>query len=142
MKQRKTGVIILGITAAFLIFCFGYYFGGKAQGDEVRLITAQAETQITTEETSVIQPRGMASEAPSETSLGTRLNINTATAEQLETLPGIGTVIAGRIVEYRETNGPFQTVEELKNVSGIGEKRFQDICDLVTVEEYDENTGS
>jgi competence protein ComEA len=61
------------------------------------------------------------------------LNLNTATAEELETLPGIGPVLAASILDYREQNGPFTTVDELLDVSGIGEARLEDIRDLVTV---------
>jgi competence protein ComEA len=53
-------------------------------------------------------------------SAGERLDINVATAEELDALPGVGPTIAGRIVAYREEHGPFSTVEELQNVSGIG----------------------
>lgn len=62
------------------------------------------------------------------------ININTATQSELEALPGIGPVIAGRIIEYRETHGPFTSVIQLINVGGIGEKRMAAIIDLVTVE--------
>lgn len=51
---------------------------------------------------------------------GERLDINSATIEELDALPGVGPAIAGRIVAYREEHGPFSTVEELQNVSGIG----------------------
>jgi len=47
--------------------------------------------------------------------------------------PGIGPTLAARIVEYRQTKGPFKTIEEIKNVSGIGEKKFADIKDMITV---------
>lgn len=61
-----------------------------------------------------------------------KVNINTATAEELEKLDGIGPAIAKRIVEYRNTNGKFLSIDEIKNVSGIGEKTFEkfkdDIC--------------
>ncbi|MGB9886015.1 MAG: helix-hairpin-helix domain-containing protein [Moorellales bacterium] len=62
-----------------------------------------------------------------------QININTATAQELEALPGIGPTLARRIVAYREEHGPFRTVEDIKNVSGIGEGRFAQIKDLITV---------
>ncbi|MBN2983263.1 ComEA family DNA-binding protein [Cohnella algarum] len=62
-----------------------------------------------------------------------RMNINAATAEQLDELPGIGPSKANAIVEYREANGRFKTVEELKNVKGIGDKLFADIRDWVAI---------
>lgn len=61
------------------------------------------------------------------------ININTATQTELETLPGIGPSIASKIIEYRKQNGKFKKIEDLKNVSGIGENKFQKIKDLITV---------
>jgi competence protein ComEA len=60
------------------------------------------------------------------------LDLNTATAEQLDTLPGVGEVTAGRIVAYR-TAHPFTSVDELLDVPGIGQRRFEQLKDLVTV---------
>lgn len=62
------------------------------------------------------------------------VNINTASASELQSLPGIGATIANSIIEYREENGDFQTTEELKNVSRIGDKTFDKLKDLVTVD--------
>lgn len=62
-----------------------------------------------------------------------KININTADEATLDTLPGIGPSKAKRIIEYREQNGPFKSIEELKNVSGIGEKTFEQLKDLITV---------
>ena len=62
-----------------------------------------------------------------------KVNINTATAEELEKLDGIGPAIAQRIVEYRNTNGKFLTIDEIKNVSGIGEKTFEKFKDNICV---------
>lgn len=62
-----------------------------------------------------------------------KININTATESELRTLTGIGEVMAKRIIEYRE-NHPFQSIEEIKNVSGIGDKTFENICEYITVE--------
>ncbi|MGE4413477.1 MAG: helix-hairpin-helix domain-containing protein [Candidatus Caldatribacteriota bacterium] len=61
------------------------------------------------------------------------LNINNATSRQLEELPGIGSVLAERIIEYRESNGVFRNIEEIKDVPGIGEKKFEAIKELITV---------
>ena len=60
-----------------------------------------------------------------------KVSINTATIASLDTLPGIGTVLARRIISYRNTNGNFKTIEELKDVSGIGDALFEQIKDLI-----------
>ena len=61
------------------------------------------------------------------------LNLNTATIEQLETLPGIGRKVAERIIEYRTKSGSFKRIEDLMNVKGIGEKSFLKLKPLVVV---------
>jgi competence protein ComEA len=61
------------------------------------------------------------------------INLNRATAAELEELPGIGPVLAERIMAFREANGGFRSVEDLQRVSGIGEKTFAALKDLVTV---------
>ena len=61
------------------------------------------------------------------------VNINTATARELETLPGVGEVTAQRIIAHREANGPFATIEGIQEVSGIGPKTFEKMRDEITV---------
>ncbi|MFO7315627.1 MAG: helix-hairpin-helix domain-containing protein [Bacilli bacterium] len=61
------------------------------------------------------------------------VNINTADESQLTTLPGIGPSKAKAIIQYREENGKFKQIDELKNVSGIGEKTFEKLKDLITI---------
>ena len=62
------------------------------------------------------------------------VNINTADKETLSSLPGIGPVIAERIIEYREKNESFKTKEDIMNIKGIGDKTFQKIKDFIVVE--------
>jgi len=64
-----------------------------------------------------------------------KVNINTASVEQLVALPGVGPALAARIVEHREKEGAFKAVEELMNIRGIGERSFQKLQPLVTVGE-------
>ena len=61
------------------------------------------------------------------------INLNTASATDLEALPGIGAKTAARIVEYRQKNGPFKKIEELMNVRGVGEKNFLKLKGQITV---------
>jgi competence protein ComEA len=63
-----------------------------------------------------------------------RININTASADELEKLPGIGKALAERIIEHREKFGPFRRPEHLIIVRGISDKRFRALQDLITVE--------
>lgn len=71
--------------------------------------------------------------AESKAAVTPPINLNTATAAQLEKLPGIGPKTAQRIVEYRQKSGGFKKVEELMNVQGIGEKSFLKIKSQLTV---------
>ena len=62
-----------------------------------------------------------------------RININLASQSELTDLPGIGSVLASRIIDYRRQHGDFLRIEDLRNVSGIGERRFEAIMDKITV---------
>lgn len=119
MKKPRIQLLVL-VTCIFAAFIGGFFAGRNLNRTPVQIRTLQ-HTAHSTEETDAAGP----------TEAGV-IDVNSATAEQLQTLPGIGPVIAQRIIDYREENGPFGSVGELGNVSGIGEKRLEDIWDLVT----------
>ncbi|MBS8264978.1 competence protein ComEA [Mesobacillus boroniphilus] len=61
------------------------------------------------------------------------VNLNSAQSSELQTLPGIGPAKAEAIIEYRESNGPYKSIEDLKEISGIGDKTFEKLKDLISV---------
>jgi competence protein ComEA len=72
--------------------------------------------------------------APSGSNESELVNINTASVEELDKLPGIGPTIAQRIIDYRTENGPFSVIEDILNVSGIGPSTFDNIKDFITTQ--------
>jgi competence protein ComEA len=64
---------------------------------------------------------------------GKQVNINTATQSELESLPGIGPSLAKKIMDFRQKNGPFKSTQDLMAVQGIGEKKFEQLKNLITV---------
>ncbi|MDO4794162.1 MAG: helix-hairpin-helix domain-containing protein [Filifactor alocis] len=83
--------------------------------------------------TKVGEPIADAAISSSSTSKGGLININMATAEELKSLDGIGDGLAQRIINHRTEQGAFSSIEEIKNVSGIGEKKFEAIKDSICV---------
>ncbi len=121
MKISGPEKAILAVTAAFLLLAAGYFLGSR--GSDVPY-TVEVQTQWTQEVGERI-PASVGSQ---------RININTATAEQLQTLPGIGPTKAEQIVADRQANGPFRIPEDLMRVSGIGEGTLNRILEYITVE--------
>lgn len=110
--------------------------GATADADLSQLNLAQklADGQKITVPAADETPAPVDNAAPSDSSQsGALVNINTATQEELETLPSIGEVRAQAIIAYREEHGGFRTTDELMEVSGIGEKIFADISPHITV---------
>lgn len=145
MKKPQFHPLVL-VTVLFTVFTGGFFLGRNYNHSDVQFLTAQAAapTILPTEETvpktgtpaqSLISGQYTPTEGqePYSTQPAGLININDATAAQLETLPGIGPVIAQRIVDYRNTNGPFPSVSALLNVEGIGEKRLSAILHLITI---------
>lgn len=138
MKQMKPEHLLLAIALAFLTFIGGFFLGSQNRGGESGITTAKTAVPYSAtaaaSQTQTIE--NASSREPDVNGKESGLvNINTANLEELMTLPGIGEVIAQRIIDHREANGAFVSVDELDQVSGIGSKRLDAIRDYVTVEE-------
>lgn len=95
------------------------------EDEETIYIPAQGETEV---------PQDYQFLSASAVNKSGKVNINKATAEELASnLNGIGPTLAQRIIDYRESNGAFKNIEEIKNVSGIGDKRYADIKEMIVV---------
>ena len=149
--MKNLTISILGCVCLILsAFLAGLYVGrGMTDGVETQIQAPTRETQVsTTQATDPTIPTQTPPTNPTETTPPTeaptapptqaptaagKININTASAEELMNLPGIGEVYAKRIVEYRTTNGAFKTISDITKVDGIGKKRFEAIMDLISV---------
>lgn len=100
-------------------------------GTKIRIPSADDEKQ----EEYITQSigEGIIMQEESNNSRSNIVNINTANETELEELPGIGASIAGRIIEYRNKNGKFKSIEDIKNVTGIGDSKFEKIKESIRV---------
>ena len=101
-------------------------------GVKVKIPTIDDESKET-EETYISEDSGKNVIMQEDEKAGSIININKATQTELETLPGIGPSLAGRIISYREQNGKFKKIEDIKNVAGIGDSKFENIKDFIKV---------
>lgn len=159
MKNKGISWLIYCIMAVLCAFSLGWVLGS---GGTHETVTVQVSSQPQETQESPAPLETQTPEAPEETqeeapleleeaeqqtpqlSAPTEeepLNLNTATQAELELLPGIGPVLAQAILDYRDSFGGFSTKEQLKEVSGIGEKRYAAVEALITVEVEDEGTG-
>lgn len=125
--KNKVSILLAVVTALFVGFTLGLFVGRNSGSGTVTLaVPAQMQTAPTAAATA-------ASETVPEETVSFPVNINTADADTLTALPGIGQVLAERILAYRQQNGSFRAVEEIMKVEGIGEKKAEAILDLITV---------
>ena len=149
--SRLEGAALL-LTAMAVTFTAGWMLRGMGDAPPIRVETQAILTQeVQTLAQSTVEPSAAPASSPSPTAEpedpgsgdaessgkvqpGEKINLNTATTEELQRLPGIGPARAQAIVANREANGPFRIPEDLTRVDGIGEGILQGLIDYVTVE--------
>lgn len=114
-KMTKTEIFCLLFTAGFVILCLLLFCRGDRGAQKWQVVTEK--------------------DAPAGDMLPQKININTADEEQLQMLPGVGPVLARRIIAWREENGDYVLPEDLLAVEGIGLTKLDEMRDLITIQE-------
>ena len=137
--ERYKRILIFMIAAVFIIQKSWTYFEEKKETNEIVFYTLPAQTEHI-ESRSIDMNENIENEdiereetAPEIEEKTDKININTASSEELQKLYRIGPAIASRIIEYRQSYGNFETIEELMEVKGIGEKIFEANKDKICV---------
>lgn len=115
--MKKPKIVLMVITAGFLCVILGIFIGRNLLPNYyMRSYSPSENTEANT----------------SDLGINGKINVNTASEEQLTQLPGIGTTIAGRIIAYREENGNFKSIDDLTKVQGIGTGILDNISPYIT----------
>ena len=120
--MKKGAVILMSICALFLSMTVGIFIGRNLDDEYVAMPQSSAVTVLTDNTQSGIKQTD-----------DFRLDINLASKVQLMELPDIGEITAQKIIDYRETYGPFQSTDDLLNIDGIGQKKLKVIEEYITV---------
>ena len=124
VEQKKVAAVVYALLLLAAVFALGWFAGTNA---------APAEIQVMTQPAAQSMDPGPAAPEQAGTKTAELIDLNTADQQTLQTLPGIGPELASRIVAYRERIGAFVTKEQIMDVEGIGEKRFAEMENLITV---------
>lgn len=142
-----SGLIVLALVGGVLLMVKK---GAWASGDSQSSASSEKDKEIADLKSKIADLEKQISDSKSATSTSTtsevvtspspessqtagKININTATASQLDSLPGIGPVYAQRIVDYRNASGPFSSIDKIQDVKGIGPKTYDKFKDKITI---------
>lgn len=137
MTDKKIAAVLLSMLLIFVGFLAGLFVGRTTADNMYRYFPAESVESTTLPETTD-QTEPVPHSYPSEPEVSIdemRWDLNKVTKEELMEIPGIGEVLAQRILDFRQLHGPFQSVEDLEKVNGIGEKRLEDLRNYLFVED-------
>ena len=141
MKLRKAEIWAIAVTALFLAAAIGFHIGSRHSAPEFRVSTVESTPASSAADAETV-PADSLRKAPDVSatpavregaSLPERVDLNTATAEELRSLSGVGEVLAGRIIAYRSEHGRFRSVEDITLVAGVGNRILEANRDRLTV---------
>ncbi|MCL2344179.1 MAG: helix-hairpin-helix domain-containing protein [Firmicutes bacterium] len=137
MKLSKWEKAAIAAALVFVLLIVGYFIGSSRLGGGFTVASAKTQEAVSPLLPSATpSTRALPSPSAAPTPPPTPhfpIDLNTATADELDALPKIGPALAERIIAYRQENGNFASIEDVKNVKGIGDAIFADIKDLITV---------
>ena len=144
MKAQKRKYLLICIPCAALFFALGWFLRGTLYQDIILVEkgktavssspAARSAEETTSPALTLAYPEEAAEYETSNSGVSSgRIDLSSASDAELQTIPGIGAVLARRIIDYREANGGFRTVEELMDIKGIGEITFAKIVEYVEV---------
>lgn len=130
--KKAIPLTLLSITIACTILMIGIFIGRRSvtfDSEPLNPTTVQQEPQTD----SKYEAENDKQETDNKVDIEGKININTASAKELDALPGIGASLAEAIINHRNENGLFQDISDIKNVKGIGDARFEKLKDKITV---------
>lgn len=128
-RRSRSGLVVLALSAAFFLVCATWYLARTSAPEPYRVSSVR---QPTAEEAAVPEQSGQEPPRPDSLLPGEVIDVNTADAYDLRRLPGIGEKRAEDIIAWREEHGPFQAVDELTEVPGIGPVILENLRAYVT----------
>ena len=143
MKKPRLSILVT-VTLVFVAFTAGFFLGRNGNHGGVELsvppavLTEPTETSVPATAAAPSETTGPTQTAETQATIVFPIDINTADADRLDALPGIGPVLAQRIIDWRTANGPFTDPEQLLEVDGIGQATLDRLRDHITTEETGE----